>query len=87
MNLGYAQIVLEVDDLDESYESCVTCSAASRADFRLAAPPETWDLGPVVGTRRNLVVYDWMGIRYQYVEAVPTNPAWDHSLPPLVCPT
>ena len=87
VNLGYAQIQLEVDDLDEWYDILRHLQRRKRADFRIAGPPETWDLGPVVGTRRNLVVYDWMGIRYQYVEAVPTNPAWDHSLPPLVCPT
>jgi hypothetical protein len=56
------------------------------ADFRLAGPPEIWDLG-AAGTRTTAILHDWMGVRYQLVEAQPINPAWDDSLPAPLCPT
>ena len=45
-NLGYAQLVLEVDDIAESYRILRRLQhRKKRADFRLAGPPEVWDLG------------------------------------------
>lgn len=87
VNLGYAQIQIEVDDMRASYDILRRLERRRGADFRLAGPPEVWDLGPEVGERTNLVFYDWMGIRYQLVEAVPNPPEWNHPLPALVCPT
>jgi catechol 2,3-dioxygenase-like lactoylglutathione lyase family enzyme len=87
-NLGYAQVVFEVDDIAESYEILRRLEKGrKRPDFRLAGPPETWDLGPEVGTRKVAILYDWMGVRYQLVEAPEFPTASDTSLPAPVCPT
>jgi catechol 2,3-dioxygenase-like lactoylglutathione lyase family enzyme len=86
LNLGYAQVVFEVDDIEVSYDILRRLARRKGADFRLAGPPEVWDLG-AAGTRRTVILHDWMGVRYQLVEAQPVHPAWDDSLPAPVCPT
>ncbi|MGD9695582.1 MAG: VOC family protein [Thermoleophilia bacterium] len=87
LNLGYAQVVFEVDDIRASYDILRRLERRRHADFRLAGPPEVWDLGPDVGTRTNVILHDWMGVRYQLVEAVPNPPEWDRPLPAPVCST
>ncbi len=87
-NLGYAQIVIEVDDITEAYASLRRQERKSRRpDFHIAAAPETWDLGPTVGTRRTMVLYDWLGIRYQVTEAPPFAAASEDPVSPATpCP-
>jgi catechol 2,3-dioxygenase-like lactoylglutathione lyase family enzyme len=85
VNLGYAQVVFEVDDLAESYAILRSLERRKGADFRLAGPPEVWDLGEA-GTRNTVVLHDWLGVRYQLVEAAPMDPAWDAPLPAPDCP-
>ncbi len=87
-NLGYAQLVLEVDDIVESYRILRRLEKrGKRPDFRLAGPPETWDLGPEVGTRRVVILHDWMGVRYQLVESPGFPDASATPVPPPVCAT
>ena len=86
-NLGYAQIVLEVDDVGEAYSILRRLADRKRADFRLAGPPEVWDLGAEVGTRKVVILYDWMGIRYQLVESPGFPAASEEPVPAPVCAT
>jgi len=86
-NLGYAQLVLEVDDIAESYGILRRLQDRKRADFRLAGPPEQWDLGPEVGTRKVVILYDWMGVRYQLVESPGFPLASENPVPAPVCAT
>ena len=87
-NLGYAQIVLEVDDVRASYETLRRQERrGKRPLFRLAGPPEVWDLGPEVGPRTTFILYDGLGIRYQVSEAPPFPTASESPVSPAApCP-
>jgi hypothetical protein len=89
-NLGYAQLVLEVADVDECHDILegVQRRGGREPDVVVAAPPEVWDLGSEVGTRKTIIVHDWRGVRYQLTETPPTPKEWDSPVsPPGPCPT
>ena len=65
-HLGIMRCALEVDDLDAAYEQLVASPWAQRTRLVLG-PPEEWDLGPRLGTRRVVNFTDPEGVAFQLV--------------------
>ena len=63
---GWNRFALEVDDLDAAYEQLVASPWAQRTSLVLG-PPEEWDLGARLGTRRVVNFTDPEGVAFQLV--------------------
>lgn len=69
-HLGIVRVGLEVEDIDLAYELLQAAETIGQAPG-IICPPETWDLGSDLGSRRVLSLRDPDGIRVELIEKLP----------------
>lgn len=72
-HLGIVRVGLEVDDIDLAHELLLAAEPIGQAPG-IVCPPEVWDFGPEVGTRRVLSLRDPDGLQVELVQK-PERPA------------
>jgi catechol 2,3-dioxygenase-like lactoylglutathione lyase family enzyme len=66
-HVGIIRCVIEVDNLDATYETLKNSTWAKQYDI-LQGAIETWDLGPEWGSRKVLNFKDPEGVAFQFIE-------------------
>lgn len=73
-HLGICRVGFEVDDIEAGYDLLREVEPTGQAPG-IVGPPEAWDLGPELGTRRVLCFRDPDGVMLELVERPPRDPS------------